>query len=111
MVIPATKWRTMIEASVPSKALQWKFLAITTIMDLSNQSSGSVLNAVTSGGIPHGPKIFTKTPSTKVVFMFEHFGDAPLWPSLTWERATQLSITLNSQQEALNGAVFYLVQL
>ena len=113
MVSPATEWLTLTEASVPSEAHQWTFLAHTTVtMNLSCQHSGSVLNVVISGRIPHSLRTSVKTPGMQVVFSsLKQREDAPLWESLTWERAIQLSITSNSKHEALNGGVVYLEQL
>ena len=112
MVKPATEWFTLTEASVPPKAHQWTFLALTTVIKLSDLNSGSVLNVLISGRVLHSLRTLVKTPSLQVVFRsLTQREDAPLWESLTWQRVIQLSITSNSQQKALSGGVVYLVQL
>ena len=112
MVNPATEWFTLTEASVPSEAHQWTFLAHTDVIIWSHQHCGSDLNVVISSRISHSLRTLGKTPSMQVVFSsLKQREDAPLWESLTWERATQLSITSNSKQEALNGGIVYLEQL
>ncbi len=109
---PATEWRTLTEESVPLRAHQWTFLVLTTVLKILNQNSGSVLNVVISGRILHSLRTLVKTPSMQVVFRsLKQREDAPLWESLTWERAIQPSITSNSKQEALNGGAVYLEQL
>ncbi len=112
MVIHATEWRTLTEASVPSRAHQWTFLVLTTVMEVSYLNSGSVVNVVVVGRILHSLRTLEMTPSMQVVFRsLKQREDAPLWESLTWERAIQPSITSNSKQEALNGGAVYLEQL
>ena len=112
MVNPVTEWFTLTEASVPPEAHQWTFHPHTAVMDLSRHHSGSVLIVVISGRIPHSLRTLVKTPSIQVVFRsLKQREDAPLWESLTWERAIQPSITSHSKHKALNGGVVYLEQL
>lgn len=57
-----------------------------------------------------GQRTSVKTPSMRLVFRsLKQREDAPLWESPSWERLIQLSICSNSQHQALNGGVVYLV--
>ena len=105
VVTPATEWRTLTNTSVPLKAHQWTFQAFITVIIKSNLNSGSFLDVVNFGWAP---------PSLTLGIVFRSWTqkqEAPLWESVTWQRATQLSIASGSQQETSHGAAVSLVQL
>lgn len=105
VVTPATEWRTLTNTSVPLKAHQWTFQAFITVILKSHLNSGSFLDMGNNGWAP---------PSLTLGIVFRSWTrrqEAPLWESVTWQRATQLSIASGSQQETSNGAAVSLVQL